>query len=267
MLVYFGIYRYTMSILNKTKINYLLQNWPNGTIALSFWLKEQGISTSLQERYRKSGWIEPIGIGAFKRPGDNISWKGGLYALQKQAKLPIHVGGLTSVVLQGSGHYIRFKENIQLFGFSNTKAPLPVWFRNYRWEDIIQLYRTKFLPEGVALKEYGDKNFNIIISTLERAILECLYLAPQHVDIVEGYHIMEGLVGLRPDILQELLEKCTSVKVKRLFLYMAEKTNHAWLQFIDTKNIDLGSGKRSFVKEGFYHTKYQITLPKELRDI
>jgi hypothetical protein len=258
---------YSMTMHNQTKINQLLQNWPQGTVAIPSWLEKQEISRSLQEHYQKSNWIESIGNGAFKRTGDDIGWKGGLYAIQKQAKLPIHVGGLTAVVLQGSGHYIRFKENIQLFGNSDTKAPLPRWFRNYKWEDKVQLYRTKFLPDNVALKEYEDKNFSITISSLERAILECLYLAPQHVDIVECYHIMEGLVGLRPDVFQELLEKCTSVKVKRLFLYMAEKANHAWLQFIDTKNIDLGSGKRSLVKHGFYNIKYQITLPKELENI
>ncbi len=256
-----------MSILYRSKINHLLQIWPNGTVALSSWLKEQEISTQLQERYHKSGWIEPIGRGAFKRTGDNISWRGGLYAIQKQVNLPIHVGGLTAIVMQGSGHYIRFKENIQLFGDGSSTTPLPAWFKNYKWEDNIQFYRTKFLPDKLALKEYEDKNFSITISSLERAILEALYLAPQYVDIVECYHIMEGLVGLRPDILQELLEKCNSVKVKRMFLYMAEKTNHAWLQFIDTSNIDLGSGKRSLVKDGFYSTKYKITLPKELGNI
>lgn len=48
---------------------------------------------------------------------------------------------------------------------------------------------------------------------------------------------------------------------------MAEKANHAWLKYIDTKNIDLGSGKRSIVVNGFYDKKYKITLPQELGNI
>lgn len=256
-----------MALHNATKINQLLQSWPMGTVAATNWLENQGISRQLRLHYLKSNWIETLGKGAFKRAGDNIGWKGGLYAIQKQANLPIHVGGLTAIVLQGSGHYIRFKENIQLFSGCDSKAPLPAWFRNCKWEDNIQFYRTKFLPDKLGLKEYEEKGFTITISTLERAILECLYLAPQHVDILECYHIMEGLVGLRPDVLQELLEKCASVKVKRMFLYMAEKANHSWLQFIDTSNIDLGSGKRSLVKDGFYSTKYKVTMPKELSNI
>jgi len=250
-----------------TKINQLLQIWPQGTVALSRWLKENNIPNTLQQRYLKSSWIETVGVGAFKRAGDNISWKGGVYAIQNHAKLSIHVGGLTAVVLQGSGHYVRFKESIQLFGSSDTKAPLPRWFKNSEWEDDVSLYRTNFLPVNLALKEYEEKNFSIAISSLERAILECLYLAPEHIDLIECYHIMEGLTGLRPDIVQELLMACTSIKVKRLFLYMAEKTNHTWLEYIDTSSVNLGSGKRSLVKEGFYDAKYQITLPKELENL
>lgn len=75
---------------------------------------------------------------------------------------------------------------------------------------------------------------------------------------------MENLNSLRPDMVQLLLEQCTSVKVKRLFMYMAEKAGHAWFQYIKTDNIDYGDGKRSIVKNGVYIPKYQITVPKEL---
>ncbi|MEI7669804.1 MAG: type IV toxin-antitoxin system AbiEi family antitoxin [Pseudomonadota bacterium] len=263
-MVYFSHNILSMGIYNITKINHLLQSWPQGTVATPYWLEQQGISRSLQSHYQKSQWIESIGTGAFKRAGSVIGWKGGLYAIQKQLGLSIHVGGLTSFILQNSGHYVRFKETIQLFGTANTKAPLPRWFRDYQWQEEITFYRTNFLPENMALKEYEDKNFNITISTLERAMLECLYLAPQYIDLVECYHLMEGLAGLRPDILQELLAACSSVKVKRLFLYMAEKASHTWLQYLDTKSVDIGKGKRSLVKNGIYNSKYAITLTKEL---
>jgi hypothetical protein len=75
---------------------------------------------------------------------------------------------------------------------------------------------------------------------------------------------MEGLNNLRPRSVQALLEECTSVKVKRLFLYLAEKAGHEWFDFINLDNIDLGSGKRAIVDGGVYVSKYQITVPKEL---
>ena len=255
-----------MSIHYKSKINLLLQQWPAGTVMLTSWLEENGISRLLLAKYKKSHWVEAFGKGAFKRAGDTVNWNGGVYAIQTQADTPnIHVGGLTSISLQGSGHYIRFKQNIQLFGQQRTN--LPRWFKNHKWDEHIEYYRSAFLPAEVALIKYENKTFSITISSLERAVLEVLYLAPSKVDLVECYHIMEGLMGLRPHVLQELLEKCSSVKVKRLFLYMANKVNHDWLKFIDLTNIDLGKGKRSLVKHGVYDSKYAITIPKELAEI
>jgi len=75
---------------------------------------------------------------------------------------------------------------------------------------------------------------------------------------------MEMLTGLRPDLLQKLLEECKSIKVNRLFLYMAEKAGHSWLDDLDLSKIDLGKGKRSIVKNGVLNSKYQITIPRDL---
>ncbi|MDF3048351.1 MAG: hypothetical protein K0R73_1469 [Candidatus Midichloriaceae bacterium] len=206
-----------MTIHNETKINHLLQHWPKDSVMTAAWLKKLGISTQLLAHYQKSHWVEDLSKGVFKRAGDSVSWSGGVYAMQRQALVPMHVGGLTAMALQGSGHYIRFKNKIQLFGVPKTN--LPRWFKNYKWDESIEYYRSAFLPDSLALTEFEDKTFSITISTLERAILECLYLVPTKVDLVEYYQIMEGLVSLRPYVLKELLEECTSVKVKRLEIF------------------------------------------------
>jgi hypothetical protein len=112
----------------------------------------------------------------------------------------------------------------------------------------------------------ADK-IKIRLSAPERAILECLYLTPKHIDIMECFHLMEGLVNLKPRLVQELLEKCNSVKVKRLFLYMAEKAGHAWMNFVNTSEIDLGNGNRQIKNGGVYISKYQITVPKEFAEL
>ena len=143
---------------------------------------------------------------------------------------------------------------------------LPSWFIKYDWGVDIRHVRTGFLPKGldlgVALAAAGAVGYKL--SDPERAILECLYLAPKEQDLVECYEIMEGLVNLRPKRVQELLESCTSVKVKRLFLYMADKANHQWLQFVDQSNINLGKGDRSIVQNGVYVSQYHITISREL---
>ena len=97
-------------------------------------------------------------------------------------------------------------------------------------------------------------------------MLECLHLAPRELDLVECYQVMEGLTNLRPKKMQELLETCSSIKVKRLFLYMAEKTGHQWMQFLNVSKLNFGKGDRAIVENGVYVAKYHISIPKELAD-
>jgi hypothetical protein len=84
---------------------------------------------------------------------------------------------------------------------------------------------------------------------------------------MEVYQIMSGLVNLRPGLLQKFLEGCSSVKVKRLFLYMAKKANHQWFQFLDLSSVNLGQGDRSIIRDGAYDSEFRITLSKELAQL
>jgi len=245
------------------KLMGLLSNHVPGTVLLPSWLEKNGISRDLQQYYLKSGWLESYGIGAFKRPNENVRWTGALNSLQRQIKVTVHVGGLTSISLQGLSHYVRMeKEPIYLFSPQYVK--LPKWFLTQEWSNQIVHVKTKFLPANSALFEYSLDGLKLQISSPERAILECLYLAPDRFDVVECYQILEGLANLRPKILQELLENCNSIKVKRLFLFMASKARHQWLDFVDQSRIDLGTGDRVIVKGGVYISKYKISVPKEL---
>jgi hypothetical protein len=77
---------------------------------------------------------------------------------------------------------------------------------------------------------------------------------------------MEMLTTLRPQLVQQLLEQCASLKVKRLFMYMADKSQHQWFHALDKSVIYLGDGKRSFARNGVYISNYMITIPKELAE-
>jgi len=94
--------------------------------------------------------------------------------------------------------------------------------------------------------------------------MECLYLVPKEQDLVECYEIMEGLNNLRPMQVQKLLETCGSIKVKRLFLFLANKADHDWVNYLKLDRVDLGSGKRRIVNDGVYDATYQITIPRAL---
>ncbi len=249
----------------EQKIKRLLNSQPRGVVYLSSWLTENGFSTQLLNRYRSSNWIHSIGTGAWIRAGDNPTYQGALFALQEQAGLNIHPGGKTALSLLGKAHYLELStKQISLFGGSEEK--LPAWFSKYNWGVNVRYFSSSFLPPKIGLQTLEQGTFNLLVSNPTRALMECLYLTPKKQELLECYEIMEGLNNLRPKQVQELLGECTSIKVKRLFLYLAEKARHDWFEYIDLEEIDLGKGKRSLVKGGVYISKYQITVPKELEN-
>lgn len=258
-------YNRTMSNGVATKINQLLKSQPQGVVFQSSWLNSEGYSYDLQKRYRKSLWLKSIGTGAMIRVGDEVGVEGAIYSLQKQTDLSIHPGGRTALAYLGKAHYLEMEtKRVTVFGSRGEK--LPVWFEKYNWGVVVDYYQTSFLPKDLGLTEIDVKNFSIKVSGAVRAVLECLYLAGEKQDFIECYQLMEGLNNLRPNEVQTMLEKCDSVKVKRLFLYLAEKAGHKWFGYLKLDRIDTGSGKRSIVKGGVYVDRYQITVPKELEN-
>jgi hypothetical protein len=251
---------------NDTKLKKLMALHKPGAVLLANWLERQGISRDLQTYYRRSGWLESVGTGAFQRSDDTVTWQGALYALQQQAQLPFHAGAMTALNLLGFSHYLRFGRH-DVYLFSPRGVRLPAWCKNHDWGMPIRHVATSVLDTDLGFVDHDDKNFAIKISSAERAMLECLQLAPQDFDYVECFHVMEGLANLRPKVVEGLLKVCTSVKTKRLFLYMAEKANHQWLSFVESKNIDLGKGERSLSKGGTYVAKYNLVVPSELVEL
>ena len=51
-----------------------------------------------------------------------------------------------------------------------------------------------------------------------------------------------------------------------MFLYMAEKAGHYWLDMLDLSKVGLTGSKLQLAKGGAYNSKYRITVPKELND-
>ena len=252
-----------MNRQNSHKLNYLLKAWPKGTVAVSCWLKEQGVYRQLSEIYEKSAWIESIGHGAFKHSGDSLDWPGGLYALQKQLKLNVHVGGRSALELQGYMHFIPLGENHPVFLFG-LKRFLPVWFKQYQWKQPMKYVYTNCFPykDKIGLTEKDMGGYSITLSSYELAIMEVFYLVDKDETYEHASLLMEGLKTLRPAVVQELLEKTTSIKVKRLFMHFADKFNHPWVNYLNLENVCFGKGKRVIGKGGNFDSKYNISVPK-----
>ncbi|MBP9694319.1 MAG: type IV toxin-antitoxin system AbiEi family antitoxin [Alphaproteobacteria bacterium] len=242
-----------------------MSHMPKNGIMTSSALHQLGISDQLKKTYIKSGWLRNIGKGAVSRFNEIPSFYSAINAIQNQLHLPIHVGGRSALSLHGRSHYIRLgKETFFLFGLKNIK--LPLWFKNYTWDPEFIYMTTDFINKNLYTENITQDGFSIVVSSLERAIMEALFLIPKYQGTSEAFHLLEGLVDIRPQVVQELLENCRSIRVKRLFLLLAEKANLPCVKDLDLRRINLGTGKLSLAKNGFYNHKYKIVVPKDLEN-
>ena len=167
--------------------------------------------------------------------------------------------------MKGLGHFLPLggKAEVQLFGECRKK--LPAWFAHHPW-GVRVLYNTSKLfessdPAGFTTVEHGA--FTVRVAAPERAMLEVFHLATTNAAIDHALELMAGLSTLRPQVIQSLLEKCRSVKVKRLFLWAAAEAHHSWASRLDETDLDLGKGKRQAYRGGRLDAKFQITVPRK----
>lgn len=271
-----------------TKLNQLERDIPQGLIVDAAWLSDRGYSTSLRSQYVKAGWLEQPVRGVYRRPYGELDWQLAILSMQAMMRIPLIIGGRTSIELQGRSHYMkRDMDEIHLYGAARPpawlgKLALGVTFivhnagKLFANDPITRALTnieidprtrktTSADPIHGSFTSYplGHWKWPLTVSTLERAYLEMLDELPDRETFHQADVVMEGLSDLSPRRLQKLLEDCQSIKVKRLFLFFADRHRHAWLKRLDRARIDLGAGKRQLVKGGRYDPAYQITVPNE----
>lgn len=259
-----------MARLESNKLNEVIMQMPQGQVLTLHWLKEHGVSCKLAWWYVHSHWLERVGNEAYKKYGDKVSWVGALSALQNQLHLPLHVGAKTALELLGQAHFIPMQGIKRVVLFHHSAVKVPLWFRKAKaWDVEFSIYKASLFHEDGPVLGIIDRpidGINVRLSGPERAALEILYLVPNKQSFEEAYKLIETLTQLRPNNVQSLLEKCKSIKTKRLFLYLADKFQHPWLSKIDLSKVNLGHGNRMIGKGGDYHPKYQLSLPKIMEE-
>ena len=251
-----------MSLQKYEKLKQLYKLLPEGVVVPSSWLVEQGYSRQLIYKYVNNGILKKIGFGSYARAESPVIWEGEVLGIQHFAKLPFYVGGLTALGLWGFAHYLPLGNlnEITLYGEKNP----PAWIKSLKIAQRLVFYKKPWFG-SIGLKPYPTniRNLDILVSSPERALLEMLYLVEKN-GVTFGYaaELFENLTSLRPSLLNELLIKCESLKVKRLFLYLSSIYLHPWTKHIN-RDIDIGTGKMQIVKNGRFDKNYLITVPKE----
>lgn len=251
-----------MSIDEGNKLNQLLQKHNSGGLYFSAWLKENGYSDQLLKSYRDSGWLAALSRGVMYRPGDRLRAFAVLESYNKQLGKNFHITAHSALELAGFNHYVPMGKPILIIGHPKQE-PVPDWLKTDSFDYSFKFFTTEIFSNP-QLATVNTDYPHLKASAPEQAFLECLLLAPKQYSYMDLYYIMEQLTTLRPDVVQELLENTDNLKVKRMFLYMAEKARHHWFDLLKTDKIALGSAKHKLVENGSYVPKYKITVPKEL---
>ena len=248
-----------------TKINCIMNSsLPYGVMSTS-WLESLGLSRTEQGKYVKSGWLTRMATGIYRFSNSMPTLYGTLASYEKQMKTRYRIGASAALELHGYTHYVALGKPIA-YVFTPLDNRLPKWMTAYEWERTLKEYSTKVFDGSIGVTQIEHEGLNLQVSSPELAIMECLLLAPEFYDLMDVYYLMEMLTTLRATMVTKLLEQCSSFKVKRLFLYMAEKSKHAWFKRLDLSNVTLGSGTRSLCKGGVKNAKYNLIIPKELAE-
>lgn len=257
-----------MSKEKRTKLNRLITGWPRGTVSVTSHLNRQGISHALLNRYKNSRWIRPVGRGAYCLDRDRIGWTGAVWAIQTQLGLNIHPGGKTALGMRGYAHHLSERPG-RIFLYGGPALRLPAWFERGNWGADILFTGTGLFPDECedGFTRFDERDFSIRISAPERAAMEMLHHVPGRITFEEALMITENLVSLRPGIVSSLLEKCSFIKVRRLFMYMAEKHDHPWVRHLDLSKVSFSRGKRLVVRGGVLDKNYDITVPSDTDEV
>ena len=252
-----------MSIELQNKLNQLLLLNIKGGLLFSEWLKKNGYSDQLVGKYRKSGWFMSLAKGVMYRTGDTLSAYAAIYCYNKQLQKEFRVAAHSALELYGFNHYVPMGKPLLMIAY--PKQNIPEWMIGDSFDRIIKPFSTTaFLNIQTTTVEV--EKLKLLVSSPEQAFMECLLLAPMQYSYMDLYYIMEQLTSIRPENVQHLLEAINNIRVKRLFLYMAEKAGHYWFDMLDFSSMDIGASKQQLVENGVYISKYKITIPKELND-
>lgn len=277
-----------MSAQTQSKLNHLEAQLPEGLLVDAAWLTDRGYSTSLRSQYVKAGWLQQPARRVYRRPRGALSWQQVVISLQTLLEQKLVVGGRTALELQGYAHYLRQRETeVHLYGPMKPASWLwdlqlgatfvvhnsavlfgddlrDVAFPGLREHAASDTELKPLSEAGLKVLPWGQWGWPFVISAPERAILELLDELPDKESFHQADMLFEGLANLSPRRMQRLLKRCRSVKVKRLFLFFADRHGHAWRKHLDPEALDLGSGKRMLVKGGRLHPTYRITVPADL---
>lgn len=269
---------------------------PYGMLVTRKWLLAKNVSRPNIDSWVRQGLLQSLVPGVMARAETKkLTWQAVVVSLQRMWKhYGLTPGGITALEEQGYAHYIprplklasaiRGNRPIHMYGVD----PLPAWLDRLTVQHLPEIrfvwHGTKEFGEGFLQNNtydtesvdhlmnqmaWGTDEWPLTISSPERAVFELLADIPDQLGFQHADELLRGLPSLSPRKLNKLLELCESYKVRRLFLWFAERHQHPWFKHLDLtaytmEGGKLGHGKRVIAKEGRLDRKYLITVPEDM---
>jgi hypothetical protein len=242
---------------------------PAGLLATKPWLVAQGLNPHFIDNAVKSQTLLILTPGVYVREASQVNWKGVVTSLQRMSLFPVHVGGLSALDQEGLAHYQSRSKHIHIELYAETA--LPAWLNkidsniHFEWHSTRRLWPASLMQEIRYLREdhWRESLPPLLYSTPEKAIIEALAAVPTAMSFEHADQLMQSLPTLSPKKVDALLRASSSIKSKRLFLWLSQQHNHAWFKYLKPEEYDLGVGKREIARGGRLDKTWNITVPRE----
>ncbi|QOZ83770.1 MULTISPECIES: type IV toxin-antitoxin system AbiEi family antitoxin domain-containing protein [Chromobacterium] len=220
----------------------LMRDAPKGQPLDAKLLAGLGVSMAMASYLVKQGWMYRLSQGAYLLTGDKPTRDGTIVYLSRKID-GLHVAGKTALAWRGVRHNIAFKERVVMWG--RTPYKFPSWIS----EVMFYSYQTTRLfddnlPYDSWLTPIPAGHPGVLVSCMERALLELASDIGKGQSIEEACNLMVTLRSLRTGVLDELLLHCTRVKVVRLARDLGLASGYEWGHDLQ-KHVDrISKGKR-----------------------
>ena len=202
-------------------------------------------------------------------PEERSNWLELIDIVQNKLKLDVYPGGYSAMIGWYHQHEGRFRYILEyLYGKDVSKIPKEL-LKQEKWERDFYLMDCNYFPKDLEMKKIKSFNYSIKIPNVERAILEMADGIGVSTSMERVYEYYSDLGGCLDSInYQELLENCSSERLRRVGLFLAEESESSYYPKLNLKKIPLDLDKNrdySFNEDFSNHIlNYNMQTPGNL---
>ena len=153
----------------------------------SQWLKGEGYSRQLLNKYKASGWLESLSRGVMAIKGNGRNALVALACYNEQLGKQYCIAAHSALELEGFNHYVPMGKPTLMVAHGNDKAPS--WLKTNIFDHNYILFSTDTF-QYVPTSNIPIEKYSLLASSPELAFMECLLLSSKRYSLMDLYYIM-----------------------------------------------------------------------------